>query len=264
MLGGAVRWCAWGRVGGRRLFVCTTAHRSESLRTRLVWRLAAACGGHLKSKTGPPAAPARRAALAPGRGAALLGAGRCLWSPCPGFPVASSPDGSRPVRWYQVGPLLLWCGFVRLDTTGPVSLATPADATGNPGQPRPVVWTRSTRARTPAGGDVARPRCGNPSHSGGCPGSLVAVGGACTTIPDWRGQAGRNPTTAACDAALPRQAGMVPFRATSATRDPGLGDQHSDRRRGGGLGIPQSLECPRRRRLLLILGTHHARRLPPT
>ncbi|MEY9861492.1 hypothetical protein ABH935_007133, partial [Catenulispora sp. GAS73] len=28
------------------------------------------------------------------------------------------------------------CGFVRLDTTGPISLATPADATGNPGQPR--------------------------------------------------------------------------------------------------------------------------------
>ncbi|MEZ0115111.1 hypothetical protein ABH920_009146 [Catenulispora sp. EB89] len=57
---------------------------------------------------------------------------------CPGFPVASSPHGSRPVRWYQVGPLLLWSSLVRLDTTGPVSLATPADATGNPGQPR--VW----------------------------------------------------------------------------------------------------------------------------
>ena len=45
----------------------------------------------------------------------------------------SSPDGSRPVRWYQAASLLLACGNARLDTTGPTSLATPADSDEGPG-----------------------------------------------------------------------------------------------------------------------------------
>jgi len=52
----------------------------------------------------------------------------------PGFPVASSPHGSSPVRWRQAASLPLACGNARRDTTGPARLATPADATGNPGQ----------------------------------------------------------------------------------------------------------------------------------
>ena len=115
---------------------------------------------------------------------------RC-WAPvvaC-GRLVPGSPSRRRLTEADRSGGIksdrtLLGSGCVRLDTTGPVSLAAPADATGTPGQPRPVVWTWSTRVRTPAGGDVACPRGGNPSHRRGCPGSLVAVGGACTTIPD--------------------------------------------------------------------------------
>ena len=70
-----------------------------------------------------------------GGGVALLGGGRCLWSPRPGFPVASSPDGSRPAWRRQAASPPLWSGCVRLDPASPVSLAAPADATGNPGQP---------------------------------------------------------------------------------------------------------------------------------
>ncbi len=94
----------------------------------------------------------------------------------PGFPVPSSPDGSRPVRWYQVGPPPLWPGDVRLDTTGPISLAAPADATGNPGQPHLWVDGAPDRSTGPAG--VWHPgRCH--AHTRRCPGSLVAVGGPC-------------------------------------------------------------------------------------
>jgi len=50
----------------------------------------------------------------------------------------SSPEGSRPVRWYQAASLLLACGNVRLDTTGPTSLATPADS--DEGSGTPPLW----------------------------------------------------------------------------------------------------------------------------
>ena len=73
-----------------------TAHRSESLRTRLIWRLPAAFEGRLNSKAGPPAgstarggcgrAQKRRSATVrlcfprSARGcASLWGGGRCLW-----------------------------------------------------------------------------------------------------------------------------------------------------------------------------------------
>ncbi|MEY9858184.1 hypothetical protein ABH935_003797 [Catenulispora sp. GAS73] len=59
--------------------------------------------------------------------------------------VPGSPSHRRLTEADRSGGIksdhtLLWSGFVRLDTTGPVSLATPADATGNPGQPR--LWER--------------------------------------------------------------------------------------------------------------------------
>ena len=50
----------------------------------------------------------------------------------------SSPNGSRPVRWCQAGSHLLACGNARLDTTGPASLATPADS--DEGSGTPPLW----------------------------------------------------------------------------------------------------------------------------
>ncbi|MEY9855899.1 hypothetical protein ABH935_001503 [Catenulispora sp. GAS73] len=112
---------------------------------------------------------------------------------CPGFPVTSSPHGSRPASRYQAGSLLLWCCRVRLDTGCPVSVATPADATGNPGQPR-------LRERFP---------------------HLRLDGSPPPVATQW----------------------------TPSTPQAGLSR------------IPQSLECPRRRRLLLTSGAHQTR--PP-
>ena len=44
---------------------------------------------------------------------------------CSGSLAASAPEGSRLVRWYQAASLLLWCCFVRPDTTGPACLGKP-------------------------------------------------------------------------------------------------------------------------------------------
>ena len=57
---------------------------------------------------------------------------------CPGPLAASAPHGSRPASRNQAGSLLLWSGFVRLDTDCPVSLATPADAARNPEHNTPI------------------------------------------------------------------------------------------------------------------------------
>ena len=65
----------WGLRWRPAVGVDTTARRSESLRTRLVWRVAAAFGGRLKSRAGPPAAPTRRAASLREWGDLLLAGG---------------------------------------------------------------------------------------------------------------------------------------------------------------------------------------------
>gem|GEM_PF-6845591 len=78
-----------------------------------------------------------RRASATGVGAGLRGSaavaacGRLVPDPS----SLSSPEGSRPVRWYQAASLLLNCGNARLDTTGPTSLATPADSDEGSGTP---------------------------------------------------------------------------------------------------------------------------------
>ena len=56
--------------------------------------------------------------------AAVAACGRLVPDPS----SLSSPEGSRPVRWCQAASLLLGCGNARLDTTGPTSLAAPADS----------------------------------------------------------------------------------------------------------------------------------------
>ena len=162
-------------------------------------RVAAACGGRLKVK-GKVKIKVKNKVKSKGQGRGLRrrlrgerprsggGGLRCLVADaacgcvCPGFPVASSPEGSRPVRWYQAGSHLLWWRDARLDTTGPVCLAAPADATGNPGQPHCGVRDpRATRWSAAAGSalcDTWIP----PPHTWGCPGSLVAVGGPCQSF----------------------------------------------------------------------------------
>src|SRR3954468_3171617 len=56
-----------------------------------------------------------------------------FWSPSPGSPVTSAPNGTTPVWQYQVGSLMLWSRNARLDTASPGWLASPADVTGDPG-----------------------------------------------------------------------------------------------------------------------------------
>ena len=60
--------------------------------------------------------------------------------------VASSPDGSRPVRWRQAASSPPWSLLARLDATGPACLAAPADATRDPA-PRCVRSVGTGRAQ---------------------------------------------------------------------------------------------------------------------
>jgi hypothetical protein len=131
---GKLRWRLAVGVG-------KTAHRSESLRMRLGGRLSAAFGGCLKSKAGPPAGTTAKGGGASGCGVAardglafqeafvaygtgLRGGVAVLLvvAQCSGPLATSAPYGSRPVRRSQAESHLLWSGFVRLDTTGPVTL----------------------------------------------------------------------------------------------------------------------------------------------
>ncbi|MEZ0107304.1 hypothetical protein ABH920_001295 [Catenulispora sp. EB89] len=252
------RWLRWRLAVVRvhdRARVRVTAHTSGG-------RLAAAFGGCLKVKDrasgGACAASGTRSGEGGGRAVCCR---TLLVVAC----VPGSPSHRRLTEADRSGGIKsdpCCCGVVSCDLTPPARSAWLRPPTRRGTRDNPACGKDSLVLGTPRHHPhVHAPEWTPSTPQWGCPGSLVAVGGACTTSPDWRGQAGRGWTTAACDAALPRQAGMVPFRATSATRDPGLRDQHSDRRRGGGLGIPQSLECPRRRRLLLTSGAHHTR--PP-
>ncbi|MEY9855565.1 hypothetical protein ABH935_001169 [Catenulispora sp. GAS73] len=81
---------------------------------------------------------------------ALVSCGRCLWSP--GFWVPRrvvAVNGTSPVWRNQAAPLLLWYSLVRLDTTKPARLASPADAARDPEPtPRMVLRTPSPRGRS--------------------------------------------------------------------------------------------------------------------
>ena len=110
---------------------------------------------------GPPGAPARRAASAP-RG----GGGH--WTRC-GAACGSGPDPSSHRRLTEAersGAIkphhtLLWCGLVRLDSTGPLSLASPADATRDP-EPSSVTGVRhrsGIAALTPAAAGLFETDC---------------------------------------------------------------------------------------------------------
>ena len=141
-LGGAVRWQSRRSCWRLAVFVSTTARRSESLRTRLGGRLAAAFGGCLRSKAGLRRAPQRGGRLRSDCGAAVYGGSallpRCVRgglvvgaavllvvAECSVPHATYAPNGSRPVRWHQAGSHLLATGNARPDTTGPACLGKP-------------------------------------------------------------------------------------------------------------------------------------------
>ncbi|MEY9854692.1 hypothetical protein ABH935_000289 [Catenulispora sp. GAS73] len=139
-LGGAVRWCPAGYAGGWRCS-CARPRAGSSHCARVAWAAIVGPGGCLKVKDRASGGACAASGTRSGEGGSrCLPADAACGRLCPGFPVASSPHGSRPDSRYQAGSLLLWCCRVRLDTGCPVSLATPADATGNPGQP--LLWER--------------------------------------------------------------------------------------------------------------------------
>src|SRR6185312_9568074 len=118
-------WRRGGCGGHDHAPVRVTAHASCG-------RLAAAFGGRRRSRAGPPAGALQRG-VGPGRAVFLRLLLVVAFVPDPSS--LSSPDGSRPVRWYQAGSHLLACGNARLDTTGPASLASPADSDEGSGTP---------------------------------------------------------------------------------------------------------------------------------
>ncbi len=141
-------------------------------------RLSAACGGCLKVKDRASGGACAASGLAPGSGgprsqAADAACGRVR----PGFPIASSPYGTRPVWRCPAASQLLWPASVRLDTAKPARLAAPADATGTRDNPACGMDPRTSRSmahrRLCARVDLVH------TTGGGCPGSLVAVGGLC-------------------------------------------------------------------------------------
>ena len=91
---------------------------SEGVSSRRGWRAAARDGSALLVLLGARRVVCRRSLL--------------VVAQCSGSLAASAPYGSRPVRRRPAGSHVLWSGPVRLDTTGPVSLATPADAARDP------------------------------------------------------------------------------------------------------------------------------------
>ena len=114
----ALRWRPAVVHGHDRAPVRVTAHTSDG-------RLAAAFGGRRRSRAGPPAGALQRGV---GPGCAVWWRLLLVVAFVPDPSSLSSPDGSRPVRWRQAGSHLLGCGNARLDTTGPASLASPADS----------------------------------------------------------------------------------------------------------------------------------------
>ena len=67
-----------------------------------------------------------------------------FWSPSPGSPVTSAPDGTTPVWQCQVESPPPWSRNARLDTASPGWLASPADVTGDPGHHLCVDATSAT------------------------------------------------------------------------------------------------------------------------
>ncbi|MEY9861895.1 hypothetical protein ABH935_007538 [Catenulispora sp. GAS73] len=87
---------------------------------------------------------------------ALVGGGRCLWSPGSVPLATSSPYGTSPVRRRQAASHLLWYSLARLDTTEPGRLASPADAARGT-EPTPRMVRSDTTHHVAGGGKDAGP-----------------------------------------------------------------------------------------------------------
>ncbi|MEY9887961.1 hypothetical protein ABIA31_001601 [Catenulispora sp. MAP5-51] len=118
----------------------------------------------------------------------------------PGFPVASSPNGSRPARWYQVGSQN--CGSSISDLTPPARPAwlRPPKRRGIRDKPACGKSSRTSRTHRLA---AAVPHRVDPVHTTdrGCPGFPVASAVLAQPSRPGRCPAGRGATTAACDPA---------------------------------------------------------------
>jgi hypothetical protein len=129
--GGAVRLCLGGGAGGRRLLLDTTAHRSESLRTRWGERPAAAYEGHRKSKAGASGggAPDSKGSTTP-----RVGGGPSCGRHCPGSLVAAGAvNGISSASRCQADDT--YCGAVTCGLTPAVRAdwQSPPTATRDPG-----------------------------------------------------------------------------------------------------------------------------------
>ena len=148
----------------------------------------------------------------------------------PGFPVASSPYGSRPVRWYQVGSPSWWSGISDLTPPARPAWLRPPKRRGIRDNPACGKSSRTTRIHHPA---AAVPRRVDPVHTTGrgCPGFPVASAVLAQPSRTGRCPAGRNRWPATVIRLDTAQAGMVP----------------SGRRSGGESGTEATTSNVRRR-----------------
>ncbi len=157
----------------------------------------------------------------------------------PGFPVASSPYGSRPVRWYQVGSQSWWSSISDLTPPARPAWLRPPKRRGirdNPG-----LWC----GRGPLGEVQRRPGgvcvwCGNPSHRRGCPGFPVASAVLAQPSRTGRCQAGRNRWPATVIRLDTAQAGMVPSGRRSGGESGTKATTSSDRQPSSATPTPRS------------------------
>ncbi|MEY9908097.1 hypothetical protein ABIA35_004330 [Catenulispora sp. MAP12-49] len=177
--------------------------------SRTTAKAKANCENQGQGLKAPPAAPTRRAASAPGMGAALAAAGRCLWSPRPGFPVASSPNGSRPVRWYQAGSPSWWPGISDLTPPARPAWLRPPKRRGIRDKPTCGKSSRASRTHRPAAAVSHRVDRVHTTDRG-CPGFPVASAVLAQPSRPGRCPAERNRWPATVIRLDTAQAGMVP------------------------------------------------------
>ncbi|MEY9909083.1 hypothetical protein ABIA35_005317 [Catenulispora sp. MAP12-49] len=127
----------------------------------------------------------------------------------PGFPVASSPYGSRPVRWYQVGSPSWWSSISDLTPPDRPAWLRPPKRRGIRDKP---TCGKSSRASCTHRLAAAVPREVDRVHTtgGGCPGFPVASAVLAQPSRPGRCPAGRNRWPATVIRLDTAQAGMVP------------------------------------------------------
>ncbi|MEY9891988.1 hypothetical protein ABIA31_005663 [Catenulispora sp. MAP5-51] len=198
-VGGAGRWWCWFRgagvvwVGGR--VYCDSQGQLRQAKATVKGRLRRRLRGE-RPRSGEWGPRSRAADAACGR---LR----------PGFPVASSPNGSRPVRWYQVGSPSCWYSISDLTPPDRHAWLRPPKRRGIRDKPTCGNSSRTTRTHRLA---AAVPHRVDPVHTTdrGCPGFPVASAVLAQPSRTGRCPAGRNRWPATVIRLDTAQAGMVP------------------------------------------------------